>query len=285
MVCEIARTQSLFSLLIDEAAYRLVRRIHDRSRARLSSAPPLFAPTTDLIGHRLISTGIFERTQIEGLDALLDERRDLIDQFKNKLGLFIDVGANIGFYTTRYAERFEKVLAVEANPITFDVLKSNLALSQISNASAVCVGASDKPGTLPLTIPSGGVMGWASFESGDVKADRVVHVPTRTIDELTEEYAPHTAVTLIKIDVEGHEAKVLRGAATVLRRHKPVVLYEQLSQSAGAECADLLRAAGYDRFLTFTRRIRLMLPFSKCPVTADAVDPKKLDRCTLICGY
>ena len=251
MTYEISSGRSFVSLALDEMAYRLLRRLHKRTHAQKRSAPPLFAPTTDLITHRLIATGMFERTQIEAVDALLDERRDLIEKLSGSLDVFIDVGANIGIYTTRYASQFKQVLAIEANPITFDVLRSNIALSQATNVSAACVGASDSDGHLQLRFPRSGVMGGASFDETRECNDCVVEVPVRPLDKIAQDLAPHTPVTLMKIDVEGHEASVLRGARSILRQHKPVVLYEQLSRPAGVECAALLRDAGYEKFLAF----------------------------------
>ena len=282
---EVSRKSSLFSLVLDEVAYRLVRRIHGRARTRQPRAMPLFAPTTDLIGHRLISTGVFENTQIEAIDALLGEERGLIDRLGDERDTFIDVGANIGFYTTRYAHQFKRVLAIEANPITFDVLRSNVALLQSPNVSTICVGASDKQDHLSMTIPENGVMGWSSFENIDESTDRTVMVPVNTIDQIAAEAAPTAAVSLMKIDVEGHEANVLRGSMGILRRDRPVILYEQLSRQAGSECADVLDAAGYTTFLAFTRKASILRPFSKCPVNADVIDPREVDRCALICAY
>lgn len=282
---EVSRENSLYSLIIDELAYRVVRRIHGRARTRQPRAMPLFAPTTDLIGHRLISTGVFEHTQIEAIDALLGQERSLIDCLGGERDTFIDVGANIGFYTTRYARQFKRVLAIEANPITFDVLRSNVALLQSPNVSTICVGASDKQDYLPMKIPDDGVMGWSSFENIDESADRTVMVPVKTIDQIAAESAPTAAVSLMKIDVEGHEANVLRGSMGVLRRDRPMILYEQLNREAGSECADVLDSAGYKTFLAFTRKANILRPFSKCPVNADVIDPRKVDRCALICAY
>lgn len=65
---------------------------------------------------------MFERTQIEAVDAIVMGKADLPDRSATQNDVFIDVGANIGFYTTRYAPYFKKTIAIEASPITFDVL-------------------------------------------------------------------------------------------------------------------------------------------------------------------
>jgi FkbM family methyltransferase len=282
---ELSRKHSLYSLLLDELAYRLITRIHGRAKARQGRVTPLFAPTTDPIGHRLISTGVFERTQIEAIDSLLEENCDVIDQLSNGLDTFLDIGANIGVYTTRYAPRFKRTLSIEPNPMTFDVLRSNIALAQSPNVSAICVGASDREDYLPLTLSDDGVMGWSSFEDVDETSCRTVRGPVKTVDQIVEELAPAATLSLVKIDVEGHEAKVLRGAMGTLKSHRPVVLYEQLSRKAGVECERLLRDAGYKRFVVFARRVNPLLPFARCPVTATEIDPGTIDESALICAY
>ena len=65
-------------------------------------------------------------------------------------------------------------------------------------------------------------------------------VPTITLDLLLDQFGPPT---LIKIDVEGAEVQVLRGAGRVLA-HKPTI-YIEISDHALTECQNILHAAGY----------------------------------------
>ena len=283
MSCELSRKHYFFSLLIDEIAYRAVKLINKRALRRDELFKPLCASTTDLIGHRLVSTGIFERTQIEALDTLLQRNNCLPNQPVNSFDVFIDVGANIGVYTTRYASKFRKTLAIEASPISFDVLKANIGLCQSPNVVPICVGASDREGTLPLNMHTK-EMGWSSFAKSDCESF-AIQVPLKTIDQIVEEYAPGSIVSLMKVDVEGHEANVLRGAAMTLERYKPMVLYEKLSDVEGTECEDLLRAAGYREFVTFSRHINSLGLFSKTAVYAEAIAPENICHSALICAY
>ena len=281
---ELARNHRLVSLLADELAYKAVRFINNRAQKRHGRAPPLCAPTADLICHRLISTGIFERTQVEAVDALLRNRK-LINRPIDSLDVFIDVGANIGLYATRYSMFFKKTLAIEANPMAYDVLRSNIALSRSPNVVPICIGASDKSGRLPLHISEDGMMGWSSFENGGSAQSFSLEVPLKTIDKIVEEYAPGENVSIIKIDVEGHELRVLQGSTETLERYKPILLYEQLNRAAGTDCKKLLKAAGYTNFVRFTRSISLLRLFSKSPVYAESVNPIDIEHAALICAY
>lgn len=162
--------------------------------------------------------------------------------------------------------------------------KGNIALSRSPNVIPVCVGACDREGVLPFNMHKD-EMGWSSFEntgSGDTFS---IDVPLKTVDQIAEEYAPGAAISLIKIDVEGHEAKVLQGAAKTLSRHRPIVLYEKLDAFDGGDCVEILRAAGYSRFATFTRDVSLARVLSKIPVSAETVDPNKVNHAALICAY
>jgi hypothetical protein len=75
------------------------------------------------------------------------------------------------------------------------------------------------------------------------------------LDEVDAVEGITSAVSLMKIDVEGHEPEVLRGAKSVLKRDGPVVLFEILSGPVGQACIEMLRACGYDRFVTFKRAL------------------------------
>lgn len=69
---------------------------------------------------------------------------------------------------------------------------------------------------------------------------RQLHVDVRQLDDCIPETVP---IAFIKIDVEGAEAAVLRGAARLLERHKPVVVFECASAKL-ADCVPALQAAG-----------------------------------------
>lgn len=69
-----------------------------------------------------------------------------------KQGVFIDVGANIGFWSLMFAEKFPqaKIYSIEANPSTFDLLRENIEINKFLNIYSINIGVSDKIGELPL---------------------------------------------------------------------------------------------------------------------------------------
>jgi FkbM family methyltransferase len=132
---------------------------------------------------------------------------------------FVDVGANIGVYSVVAAVRGARVLAFEPNQNARAMLSANLALNHIEDRVQVLSFAlADFSGTARFTtdLESSNHLEMASEAKGEV-------VEVRELDELVE---PGRPVTLIKIDAEGFDEAVLRGARGMLERERPVVIVE-----------------------------------------------------------
>lgn len=240
--------RSLWSLVGDRFAAAALARI--RRRAAVN---PLFGgivvPVDDLIGWQVFATGSFEATQLDGIEALFDDRAFAARAHE---GTFVDVGANIGLYSLAFAKRFARCIAVEANPQTFKVLVANLALRDLDNVTAVCVGASDEARETILHVPTNGNLGWARLGT-TYHASKAVPVSLRKLDDVVDESGA-SRIAMLKIDVEGHEPHVLRGATRTLTRDGPTVLYEVLGSDGGRQCRAVLDACGYRHFYRFRRR-------------------------------
>jgi len=153
----------------------------------------------------------------------------------------LDIGANNGVTATLMAKTFQRVEAFEPHP----VLSADLAVANIPNTRIHAVAVSATVGNAELLVPiSKGVRltGWSSltgtlFESHD-DLQRYV-VSTVTIDDFA-----FTDVDYMKIDVEGHELDVLRGAAKTIRQCQPWIVVEALGQQQLA-VENLLAPLGY----------------------------------------
>lgn len=240
--------KSLSSLVIDELLTRALARVRRRA-----SVNPLFkgivVPLDDSIGHRVIATGSFEATQIEGISRLLDAP----EQFglPKRRGTFVDVGANIGLFTIALQNYFDKTIAIEANPLTFSVLEANVALRALQNVQCICKAASDTSGSATLSFPANGNLGWATLSDAGYE-----HHVTVEVDTLDEILASEQSIGLIKIDVEHCELQVLKGAKAILRRDRPMILFESLEMDNTMRCAAILFECGYKRYFRFTRGLR-----------------------------
>ena len=281
--------RALSHLIQDHFAYWLLAGIRKRAERRGILKQPFAVPMDDLIGQRLIATGSFELTQIDAVDQLLTDANLLIGFKPDFRGAFVDVGANIGVYATRYASAFTNILAIEPNPAAYHILQANIALSRRSNVIPLLVGCSDQVGTAQLDVAVKGMLGWSRLASSAKKSEvdwdaYAIGVRLDTLDNLIAREV-NERVALLKIDVEGHEPQVLRGAAKTLTEHRPVVLYEALSNNSATESAKLLRAAGYDYFVAFFRPFTLGGTVRGLSVTARRIEPSAVKAESLICAF
>jgi FkbM family methyltransferase len=280
----IARHRKIGRLLVDRLAYWVVSKIVKRTAKTGIFTSPLVVPVSDLIGQRIISTGCFELTQFDAVDQLFSEPLSLVGLVPDLNGVFIDVGANIGLYTTRYAPLFRRTVAIEANPATFFVLKANVTMARSPNTEALCIGASNKAGTAQLKVAEAGWLGVSKLGQDPGWPTYSVDIETDTLENITREIRKDSRVAVLKIDVEGHELEVLQGAADMINSDGPVILFEALSGEAGLSTVKLLQTLKYNYFFTFSRKITLRALVSGLPVIANRVDPDNPSEDAMICA-
>ena len=161
---------------------------------------------------------------------------DIITRFTPKEGdIVIDIGAHIGLYTIISSKRVGaqgKVVAIEADPENFEMLNSNIKLNQLTNVIPLNYAVYSKETKLKLYLPSG--------ESGFTKyntimpnwintQEKFVEVNANTLDYLLQlNKIRQEEVNWIKIDVEGAEFEVLKGATNVLSKSKDVAILMEL---------------------------------------------------------
>jgi FkbM family methyltransferase len=161
---------------------------------------------------------------------------DIITRFTPKEGdIVIDIGAHIGLYTIISSKRVGangKVVAIEADPENFEMLTSNIKLNQLTNVIPLNYAVYSKETKLKLYLPSG--------ESGFTKyntimpnwintQEKFVEVNANTLDYLLQlNKIRQEEVNWIKIDVEGAEFEVLKGATNVLSKSKDVAILMEL---------------------------------------------------------
>ncbi|MGS2723684.1 FkbM family methyltransferase [Porticoccus sp. GXU_MW_L64] len=133
-------------------------------------------------------------------------------------GIALDVGANIGNHSLAFSQFFEQVYAVEPYPPVYERLAAKTRVA--SNIKPFAIGLSDISGQLQFDTPKN--LNWGAgkiSDCGDITVDVLVG------DQFVRDNIEGT-INFIKIDVEGHEPKVLAGLQQTIGQHRPVVMFE-----------------------------------------------------------
>ena len=154
---------------------------------------------------------------------------DIIEHFTPKQGdIVIDIGANIGRYTIISSKRVGtkgKVVAIEAHPGNFEILNRNIKLNQLTNIIPLNYAAYSKETKIKLYVPDE-ESGYTIYHTlMERTGKKFVEVNANTLDYLLQlNQIRQEEVNWIKIDVEGAEFEVLKGATNVLSKSKDIAL-------------------------------------------------------------
>ena len=162
-----------------------------------------------------------------------------------------DVGAHRGLFSLLCVRNgADRVLAIEPSRANIDALGEHLAVNSALGGRVEILHAaiSDRDGDIEFIVNNtdGAVCqiratGVEPYDHGGSASPNTV--PSWTLDSLLAQRT--SPPVLVKIDVEGAEALVLRGAARLLAEHRPAVLMEVHNASAGRSSIELLTRAGY----------------------------------------
>jgi FkbM family methyltransferase len=207
----------------------------------------------------LFVTGCYEPNELSFLENVL------------KPGMvFVDIGSNMGLYTlfaSKLVGEEGVVVAIEPSDREFDWLKANLELNHCSNVEAISAAVSDCSTNAELLIAENAHSGHntlGSFSYPGVLIVRRQRVQKKPLDDLIRQQGLQR-VDVIKIDVEGHELFVLKGALDTIRRFRPILLIELFNRSLdlqgckSEEVLDLLKEAGYHIYV-FDKKTGLPVP-------------------------
>lgn len=160
----------------------------------------------------------YEPAETRAMDVLAAQARTILD-----------VGANIGLYSIRFAKRFPaaRVYAFEPMPTSHAFLQRNVAANAVGErVSCFNYGLSETSGTVDFFIsPAAGTNASLLNVAGAQDAQRVVGL-TLTLDQWSANQ--RVVPDFIKCDVEGAELLVFRGGRTTLEQHQPIVFAELL---------------------------------------------------------
>jgi FkbM family methyltransferase len=162
-----------------------------------------------------------------------------------------DIGAHFGVFSLALAQFGGKAVAADPSPIATKMIETEVALNKCGDRVRVLQAAvSDVDGEMGLVSSGTFSEGYFKVEQGRLASDLT---PTQalTVDQMSVRYG---APTHVKIDVEGHEAAVLRGAKETIAKHSPLLfleLHSEMVRDGGGdpnETLNLVESAGYRTF-------------------------------------
>lgn len=180
---------------------------------------------------------------------------DILKLFRPKEGdIVVDVGAHIGRYTiiaSKMVGSQGKVIAIEAHPANYEILKQNVELNKLNNVIPLNYAVHSKETMVKLYEP-GQEEGFTTYNT--IMTDRTltsknqeyIEVKANTLDSLLVENGINE-VNWIKIDVEGAEYEVLRGAKEILSTNNHIsILVEVHGKDTYGPTIELLRSNNFN---------------------------------------
>lgn len=177
-----------------------------------------------------------------------------LNAFYEKHYAYFDIGSNVGLRSVYALSENRPTALFDPNPEVSKISKQMISLNGFTNYSIEQSGLSDTQGELSFYISSSAYM--SSFDKEHAAKDKIVaeiKIPVTTLDLYLSnhrEYQPK----IIKIDVEGFEINVLRGAHQLLQQYLPTLLIEILDTGSNRkEIIGLLKGYGYEAYYLFNK--------------------------------
>lgn len=132
--------------------------------------------------------------------------------------VFVDIGANLGVYTTEAAQKASKVVSFEPAGRTAAMLRASIAANHLSNVHLHQVALGGEEGTAQLLLESGPELSRLGTGAGPSE-----EVAVRTFHSFAEDVR---GMTFLKLDAEGSEQAIVEASGDLIRKEAPVVMFE-----------------------------------------------------------
>lgn len=176
------------------------------------------------LGKSLFQYGEFSEGEVE-----------LFRDFIGKDMVVCDVGANIGAHTLVFSQLAKQVYAYEPVPLNFNALAGMIALNDLRNVICVQMGIGEKAEVMTyMDLDTGRENNFGAARLEKFCGERPVRV-----------FPLNTDCNFLKIDVEGMEVQVLKGARPMIERCQPIIYMEADREQQVPEIFSTLESLGY----------------------------------------
>jgi FkbM family methyltransferase len=192
--------------------------------------------------------GLWEPDVFDLLTRVFVKRRILSNE-----GVIADIGANLGYYTMWLATTVVGkgiVYAFEPSPETLEILSTNLAINNITNATIVGAACGDHVGQTDFFIAKHHHSSslHADWASGGIGEARRITVPMTTLDEFFGPKEGRRPPNFIKIDIEGGATYAFQGCQRILRETRPYILIESHTPKEDRAISQMLNEFRYGAY-------------------------------------
>jgi len=176
--------------------------------------------TGNYIDDRIYIYGIYEPATVRLLRLILQSKKET-----GQNAIYVDIGANVGMHLTALADVIDVGYGFEPWKPVRERAKHNLALNKITHIKIFDFGLSDKLDKLPFQPPLNNNLGMGTFliNKNDEEASCIT-LPIKKGDDIL--IANNIRPSVIKIDVEGYEKRVLVGLKNTIVNFKPAIIFE-----------------------------------------------------------
>jgi len=239
---ELHRLQDLFGRFIMRASY--VMTPVNRLTVKQTRIGPceLIVTANDDVGRAIYYRGNYEPTETQYLRQVIREH-----------DICVDVGANIGYYSTLMASLAHQgqIHAFEPDPTSYAMLQLNVRLNRLSNVVLNQKALGEQSGEVPFVLASDRAFS-GLMDTGRKPVERITNVTLTTLDQYLRETGLER-IDFLKADVEGAEGAVVRGARGIFESpdKRPRLVMLELYEPNQYRFGDNI-----DRIVSFMREMK-----------------------------
>ena len=171
---------------------------------------------TEHIQQRLFWYGYYEK-----------ELGELLKKIVSPGDVFLDLGANIGYFSLLVASNSPSTKIISFEPVKdlFQNMNDNISLNNIKNISTINAAVGEINGEKELFVSASDNLGMSSFRQPENYSGKKEKIKVVTIDDWYKT-SGLSKIDIIKLDIEGSELAALKGMKEVLQTQKPVLIVE-----------------------------------------------------------